>query len=123
MKVWDVSGASPSCLEERDAKIGMVHCLEGCPDAPFVFAFGGDTPSHNMHVMDVRESSAVSNRFNGDRAPEDMENQSGEASEQACQGEEATRALEQLSVNGSSSGGAAGKYKKKPKKGKKKAKF
>lgn len=57
MKVWDVSGASPTCLEERDAKIGMVHCLEGCPDAPFVFAFGGDTPSHNMHVMDVREAS------------------------------------------------------------------
>ena len=35
----------------------MVHALDGCPDAPFVFAFGGDTPSHNMHVMDVRESA------------------------------------------------------------------
>ena len=35
----------------------MVHTLDGCPDAPFVFAFGGDTPSHNMHVMDVRESA------------------------------------------------------------------
>merc|ERR1712223_486249 len=64
MKVWDISNSKPSCIFERDAKIGMVHALDGCPDAPFVFALGGDTPSHNMHVMDVRESAKVNERFN-----------------------------------------------------------
>ena len=57
MKVWDISKSKPTCISETEAKIGMVHALDGCPDAPFVFAFGGDTPSHNMHVMDVRESA------------------------------------------------------------------
>ena len=57
MKVWDISDNKPSCLLEKDVKIGMVHSLESCPDAPFVVALGGDTPSHNLHVMDVRESS------------------------------------------------------------------
>ena len=59
MKVWDISKSKPTCISETEAKIGMVHALDGCPDAPFVFAFGGDTPSHNMHVMDVRESAKV----------------------------------------------------------------
>lgn len=57
MKVWDVSKPQPVCVFEKEVNVGLVHSLEGCPDAPFVFAFGGDNPSHNMHVMDVRESS------------------------------------------------------------------
>lgn len=58
MKVWDISNDKPTFVVEKEAKIGMVHTLDGCPDAPFVIALGGDTPSHNLHVMDVRESSA-----------------------------------------------------------------
>lgn len=64
----------------------------------------------------------MSSRFNDEKRQEAMENQpdSVEVTKMEGDGEEATKALEQLSV---SSGGAAGKYKKKPKKGKKKAKF
>ena len=57
IKVWDISEDKPSCLMEKPTNIGLVHSLEVCPDAPFVVALGGDTPSHNLHVMDVRESS------------------------------------------------------------------
>ena len=63
VKVWDINN-QPSCLMEKDLKVGMVHSVHNCPDAPFVFAVGGDNPSHNMHVMDVRESSAgTASRF------------------------------------------------------------
>ena len=58
VKVWDIQNNQPGCLMEKDLKVGMVHSVHNCPDAPFVFAVGGDNPSHNMHVMDVRESAA-----------------------------------------------------------------
>jgi len=38
-------------------KIGMVHCLDGCPDAPFVVACGGDNPCENLRLFDIREAS------------------------------------------------------------------
>ena len=59
VKIWDIkTNDRPSCINEKDLKIGLVHSLQNCVDAPFVFAFGGDNPSHNMHVMDIRESAS-----------------------------------------------------------------
>lgn len=126
MKVWDISNNKPTCVIEHDPKVGMVHALDGCPDAPFVFAFGGDTPSHNMHVMDVRESAKVAEKFNAVKledpskhsqiqtlSPEPIENGAASVTEKSNQ---AVEALEQMTV----SGGAVGKFKKKDKKKKKK---
>ena len=61
MKVWDIANNKPTCILEKDLKIGRVHSLDNCPDAPFVFAFGGDVPSNTIKVMDIRE--AVSGNF------------------------------------------------------------
>ena len=61
MKVWDISNNKPTCILEKDLKIGRVHSLDNCPDAPFVFAFGGDVPSNTIQVMDVREASSGKN--------------------------------------------------------------
>ena len=58
MKVWDISDNKPTCILEKDLKIGRVHSLDNCPDAPFVFAFGGDVPSNTIKVMDIREAGS-----------------------------------------------------------------
>lgn len=57
-KVWDVADGSPKCVQERDMKMGRLHCAEGCPDAPFVVCAGGDKASENLRILDVRESPA-----------------------------------------------------------------
>ena len=66
VKVWDISENNPTFVLERDYKLGTLHCLEGCPDAPFVTVVGGDKPDNNLKVFDIRENAAVRSRF-GDR--------------------------------------------------------
>ena len=39
-------------------KIGTIHCLDSCQDAPFVIAMGGDNPSDNIKCLDIREAAA-----------------------------------------------------------------
>lgn len=63
MKVWDIAGDQPTFVTERDLKLGELHVVSSCPDAPFVVCMGGDKPSDNFKVMDVRESSQVKQRF------------------------------------------------------------
>merc|ERR1712150_319658 len=89
----------------------------GCPDAPFVFAFGGDSPPHNMHVMDVRESAKVAEKFNAVKLEDPMKQgqsqtssldmiENGAASITVTdKSDQAVAALEQMTV----SGGAVGK--------------
>jgi len=63
MKVWDIAGDQPAFVTEREVKLGQLHVLASCPDAPFVVCMGGDKSSDNFKVMDVRESSQVKQRF------------------------------------------------------------
>ena len=56
-QVWDIAGDAPKCVQEREMKLGRMHCAEGCPDAPFVVCMGGDKNSDNLKVLDVRESA------------------------------------------------------------------
>lgn len=124
--------------------IGLVHCLEGCPDAPFVVACGGDNPCENLRLFDLRESAAgkthlkmfqsfqlyhifvcpiVRNRF-GNR---NLENPLGytpfgysnanEAEVEPMEGEseEVPQFVETVKTN-NTSGGAIGKFKKEKKK-------
>ena len=56
-QVWDIAEDAPKCVQEREMKLGRLHCAEGCPDAPFVVCMGGDKNSDNLKVLDVRESA------------------------------------------------------------------
>ena len=58
MKVWDIAEGKPQCVQEKDVKLGRLHCVDQCPDAPFVVAIGGDKSSDNLKVLDVREAAA-----------------------------------------------------------------
>ena len=63
IKVWDIADGKPTCIEERNLKLGTLHSLDGCPDAPFVMVVGGDKPDNNLKVLDIRENASVRSRF------------------------------------------------------------
>lgn len=136
MKVWDISGAQPQFVMERNMKLGALQTVIGCPDAPFVVCMGGDkTGDGNLKVMDIRDSADVRQRF-GSRK---LQNPLGTAefgfstadeAEPEQDMEVAASALENMDISKVSkplqqettkvSGGAASKFKKKNKDGKKK---
>ena len=63
IKVWDISDNKPTCVQEQNLRLGALHSLEGCPDAPFVLVAGGDKQDNNLKVFDIREYAAVRSRF------------------------------------------------------------
>jgi len=66
LKVWDcgeTDSAQPVYVTERDLKMGQLHAVQSCPDAPFVVCMGGDKRDNNFKVLDVRESAPVRQRF------------------------------------------------------------
>eukprot|EP00088_Acartia_fossae_P024420 TRINITY_DN25374_c0_g1_i1.p1 TRINITY_DN25374_c0_g1~~TRINITY_DN25374_c0_g1_i1.p1 ORF type:complete len:375 (-),score=82.31 TRINITY_DN25374_c0_g1_i1:206-1234(-) len=146
MKVWDILNDKPEFVMERQANLGLLQGLSGCPDAPFVIAMGGDQPSDNFRVFDIRESTQVRQRF-GSRKLENPMNfvpfgfdTANEAEPtDAMDAESAADVLQSMSLQAASdtsaatltssttsekpSGGAAAKFKKKDKKKKKKKDF
>lgn len=41
-------------VHEKEFGIGNIHCLELCPDLPFVISVGGDKKSSNFSVFDLQ---------------------------------------------------------------------
>lgn len=57
VKIWDCQEEStPVIVTEINFGIGQVHCLELCPDSPFVITAGGDKKSNNFTVYDLRNN-------------------------------------------------------------------
>lgn len=55
LKIWDIQGvATPKLVHEKNFNMGVVQCLELCPDSPFVIAAGGDKKSNNFTVLDLQ---------------------------------------------------------------------
>jgi len=138
IKVWDISDGKPTHVHEQNMKLGMIHCMSGCPDAPFVTVMGGDKPSDNVKVFDVREAAAVRNRFGSrklsnplgysafgydtanEAEPVKTEIKDEEMADQFAHikvGE--TKSEVKTEPGEASSGGASGKFRKKEKKKKK----
>ncbi|KAK9875592.1 hypothetical protein WA026_009395 [Henosepilachna vigintioctopunctata] len=64
VKTWDYSGENaPELINSKDFGCGMLHCLGGSPDSPFVIASGGDKKSNNFVVYDIRNIDVVKQRF------------------------------------------------------------
>jgi len=136
IKVWDIADGKPTCVHEQNMKLGMIHCMSGCPDAPFVTVMGGDKSSDNIKVFDVREAAAVRNRFGARKltnplgfSPFGYETANdAEPAAATTADDEMTEQLASIKVEGdsaasarsnkaeASSGGAAGKFRKKEKK-------
>ncbi|KAL1489857.1 hypothetical protein ABEB36_013787 [Hypothenemus hampei] len=55
VKTWDFNLTNaPILVNEREFKLGNIHCLELCPDSPFTLAAGGDKKSNNFCVFDLQ---------------------------------------------------------------------
>jgi len=124
LKVWDIADESPVFVAEQEMKLGLLHDVARCPDAPFVMVMGGDKRDNNLKVWDVREAAPVRARFGqrkllnplntaefgfatADEAEvktEDIEMEVGESLGSMSLKEEKSKEV---------SGGAAGKFKKK----------
>ncbi|KAL3265781.1 hypothetical protein HHI36_009979 [Cryptolaemus montrouzieri] len=64
MKTWDYSGESkPELIHTKDFNIGVIHCLEGSPNSPFVISVGGDKKSNNFTVYDLQNIDVVKHKF------------------------------------------------------------
>lgn len=54
LKTWDIQGVeTPKFVHEKNFNMGVVQCLELCPDSPFVIAAGGDRKDNNFTVLDL----------------------------------------------------------------------
>lgn len=55
LKTWDFQGNSlPRLVHEKNFNMGVIQCLELCPDSPFVVAAGGDKKDNNFTVLDLQ---------------------------------------------------------------------
>lgn len=64
VKIWDFNLESePKLVSEKEFNIGNVHCLDLCPDLPFVITAGGDKKSHNFTVFDIQNIDVVKHTF------------------------------------------------------------
>ncbi|XP_050297169.1 periodic tryptophan protein 1 homolog isoform X2 [Anthonomus grandis grandis] len=64
VKIWDcIDQKEPRLVAEREFKMGNIHCLELCPDSPFVIALGGDKKSNNFTAFDLQNIDPVKHTF------------------------------------------------------------
>ncbi|CAH0560469.1 unnamed protein product [Brassicogethes aeneus] len=64
LKTWDFNeDTTPKLVNEKEFKIGNIHCLELCPDSPFVITAGGDKKSNNFVVYDLQNIDVVKHTF------------------------------------------------------------
>jgi len=61
VKVWDIQDDKPSLVASRNAQVGKILSACCCPDAPFVFSFGGE--KQGLRVFDITESTPVRRQF------------------------------------------------------------
>ncbi|XP_056636224.1 periodic tryptophan protein 1 homolog [Diorhabda carinulata] len=64
VKIWDFALENePNCVAQKEFNLGSIHCLDLCPDLPFVLTVGGDKKSHNFTVFDIQNIDVVKHTF------------------------------------------------------------
>lgn len=59
VKIWDYThDIEPNLVYEKNFDVGSLHCLEFCPDLPFVICVGGDNKKNNFTVFDIQNIEA-----------------------------------------------------------------
>lgn len=119
MKIWDIQDNKPSTVLERNLRLNQLFCVDSCPEAPFVFAVGGEK---EIKVWDIRESATVRKHF-ADRAPvgvtmegeEDIKEEVEQAMRDMMIDKEEEEDVNTLLGEGATAGAPSNKKKKKKK--------
>ncbi|KAJ7379071.1 rRNA-processing protein [Desmophyllum pertusum] len=131
VKVWDIQDNQPSFVVSRGLPVGKILNASCCPDAPFVFCFGGE--KQGLRVFDITESSPVRRQFESrqrlvptavkteaetvESLPEAADDAvEGEVKPEPMEEESAANAMAALSLSGSTNSGHSKKKKKKKRK-------
>ncbi|XP_048767174.1 periodic tryptophan protein 1 homolog isoform X2 [Ostrea edulis] len=123
MKVWDIQNNKPSTVLERNLRLNQLFCADVCPEAPFVFAIGGEK---EIKVWDIRESATVRKHF-ASRAPvgvtmegdDDVKEEMEEAMKGMMIDKEEEEDVQTLLGEGATAGPSTKKKKKKKRKSQK----
>ena len=75
IKIWDIAGNTPVCVETKAMGIGDVFCVNYYQDDPFLLACGGE--DGKVALWETAESTAVSRKFRK-RAKAAVASESGE---------------------------------------------
>lgn len=57
-KTWDLEGAEPVLISQKNLKIGCIQCLDITPDSPFLLVSGGDKKNNPLTVFNALEETA-----------------------------------------------------------------
>nr|XP_019525031.2 periodic tryptophan protein 1 homolog [Aedes albopictus] len=63
LKVWDYDDQDARLTYKKNPKIGVIQCLDECPENPFVMAMGGDLKTKNFTVVNLLDNDIVTNVF------------------------------------------------------------
>lgn len=117
LKVWDVS-EKPTCVLSRDMKMGRIHFVSGCPDAPFLFAVGGE--KDGLRMLDLMETTAGKEHFINFKSTKVHANEQDSSKATPMETDTAAVAMASLQLESETAGhnktGIAKKLKKKKKK-------
>lgn len=56
LKVWDYDDQDARLTYKKNPKIGVIQCLDECPENPFVLALGGDLKTKNFTVVNLLDN-------------------------------------------------------------------
>lgn len=62
-KIWKFDGTTCSMIQSHHYKLGRIHCLDECPENPFVFGIGGDKRKKTFSVVNSLDFENVKNAF------------------------------------------------------------
>ncbi|EDS26311.1 wd-repeat protein [Culex quinquefasciatus] len=63
LKLWDMDEEDAKLVYKKNPKMGVIQCLDECPENPFMLAMGGDLKTKNFSVVNVLDNDVVTNVF------------------------------------------------------------
>ncbi|XP_055593668.1 periodic tryptophan protein 1 homolog [Uranotaenia lowii] len=63
LKVWDFDEQDARLVYKKNPKIGVIQCLDECPENPYLLALGGDLKTKNFTVINLLDNDVLTNVF------------------------------------------------------------
>lgn len=63
VKVWKFDSSNCNLVQSHHYKLGRIHCLNECPENPFIFGIGGDKRKKNFTVVNSLDFDSIKKEF------------------------------------------------------------